>query len=132
MVVEQQIKKVVTRASIIEFRSDGIVCVSFKPDVEIIVEDIDDIRTTIEDAGRTKDLLLLFSLANYNHTDKKVKEYGSQHGVSVKYGKAVAYVTNSLAQKILINFYIKHFKHKATNKLFTSEADAIKWLKTFR
>ena len=45
------------------------------------------------------------------------------------YSKAEAFLLKSLAQKILINFYIKFDKPLVPSKVFTKEDEAIKWLR---
>lgn len=44
---------------------------------------------------------------------------------------ALAFVSNSLAQKLLVNFFISFNKPTTPTKLFTNQNDAKKWLKTF-
>jgi hypothetical protein len=50
---------------------------------------------------------------------------------SLLYSKAEAFLLKSLAQKILINFYIKFDKPLVPTRVFTKEDEAIKWLKGF-
>ncbi len=50
---------------------------------------------------------------------------------SLLYSKAEAFLLKSLAQKLLINFYIKFDKPLVPTKVFTKEEEAIIWLKGF-
>lgn len=45
--------------------------------------------------------------------------------------KAMAIMTNNLAIKLIVNFYIKINKPKTPTKLFNDIKEAEKWLKTF-
>ncbi|MBK7130388.1 MAG: hypothetical protein IPM74_10420 [Crocinitomicaceae bacterium] len=51
---------------------------------------------------------------------------------SLKYSAAEAFVLRSLAQKILINFYIKFDKPLVPTKVFRDKAKAIEWLRQFK
>lgn len=43
--------------------------------------------------------------------------------------KAVAIVTNSLANKLIGNFFINFHKPKSSSRIFSSEEEATKWLR---
>jgi hypothetical protein len=47
-----------------------------------------------------------------------------------KYRLAVAIVTNSLANKLLGNFFIKFHKPLSSSRIFSDEPSAIEWLRT--
>ena len=49
-----------------------------------------------------------------------------------KHGKADAFVIHSLAQKILGNFFLKFKTPSIPTKLFSSEENAIEWLKQYQ
>ena len=47
------------------------------------------------------------------------------------YSKADAFIINSLAQKILANFYVKINKPERPTKFFDKEDEALEWLKQY-
>ena len=47
-------------------------------------------------------------------------------------GSATAVIANSLAYKLIANFYLKVMKPKTPFKVFNNKDSAIKWLKKFR
>jgi hypothetical protein len=47
------------------------------------------------------------------------------------YSSAAAYLTKTLAEKILANAFIRFNKPVRPTRMFTSEAKALEWLQTF-
>ncbi|HOZ86247.1 MAG TPA: hypothetical protein PL029_00755 [Bacteroidia bacterium] len=50
---------------------------------------------------------------------------------SCPYSRADAFLINSTAMQLIANFYLRINKPRRPTKMFTSEEQAIKWLKTF-
>ncbi|MGZ4059110.1 MAG: DUF7793 family protein [Bacteroidia bacterium] len=80
-------------------------------------------------AGNKKVLVLIDGQLNYTITDEAKKYSASAEAVQNRI--AVAFVTNSVANRLVINLYIKFDKPVVPTKMFSSEAAALKWLKTF-
>ncbi|TND07770.1 MAG: hypothetical protein FD123_2921 [Bacteroidetes bacterium] len=66
----------------------------------------------------------------YSSADESARIYtASPEGL--RYTLADAVLINSMAQRIIGNFYLQVNKPSKPTRLFTSREDAIKWLKTF-
>ncbi|MGQ0828934.1 MAG: DUF7793 family protein [Bacteroidota bacterium] len=76
-----------------------------------------------------KVLVMVDASQDYTITDE-AKEYGASEEVS-KNRIAVAIVTNSIANRLTVNLYIKFYKPIVPTKMFSEEQAALKWLKTF-
>ena len=113
----------------VNFRSDGIVNLSIKPNKSLTGEDTKKMIEHIGRIGNGKKFPLLITTGQYSLADKDAREYGATEAGN-KYTIAAAIVVKSLAQKLLGNAYIKINKPLAPNKLFTDENKAIDWLKT--
>jgi hypothetical protein len=50
----------------------------------------------------------------------------------LKYRFADAFIVNSLAMRLLVNFYISFHKPKIPTKMFNNESDAYKWIETLK
>lgn len=79
--------------------------------------------------GNGQKLPHLITASKFVIMEKEVMEFVSTE--ANKYGKADAFVIQTLAQKIIANFYIKFHKPKVPTKFFQSKEKALNWLKTF-
>jgi hypothetical protein len=52
-------------------------------------------------------------------------------GIGMNYFIAVAIISNSLAVRIVVNFFNTFYKHTVPFKMFATEEAARKWLRTF-
>ena len=105
---------------------DNILHITYKEDTTLEIADIDE-------------LMNQFKLLSPK-PEKVINEYGNFVTISTEarlYAKnispdlkAVAYIINSLAQRILLRFYIKTFKKSKKAKIFESFEDALTWIKS--
>lgn len=61
---------------------------------------------------------------------KEAREYVSEVGKD--YFIAAAIISDSLAVRLLVNFFVSFSKNLVPFKMFTNEQDARKWLRTFK
>jgi len=61
----------------------------------------------------------------------KAREYMKSAPKMIRSRKAEAFIVDSLANKLLISFYIRVNKPSTPAKVFTNEPDAVEWLKQF-
>ena len=61
----------------------------------------------------------------------QAREYMSSAAKMVQIRKASAIVTNSLANKLIANFYIRVNKPLNPTRVFNNESDAVHWLRQF-
>lgn len=131
LLVEKKAIVVETRAAKISLIDEDIVRVFIKPDLEFSTSDIDDIRNAVDQLREGRNIYALVDVSENTTGDKEVREYGARHGIS-EISTATAYITNSLAQKIIVNFFITFYRRGLKYRMFTSEKDAIVWLKSFQ
>lgn len=116
--------------AIVRLRSDGIVHVHYKEHTEITVElqnkMYDIFIQMCDDVKRP----FLFTAEDYVTVDKEARDNAIK--MEYKYmGAVTAVVANSIAYKLLANFYFKINKPKTPFRVFNTEDAAIKWLKSF-
>jgi hypothetical protein len=115
----------------VSLRSDGIMQVDIKPEVEITVEEIKAGVEVIRELGGGEQFPILFLAGEYSLPSDQARSFLAK-STSKIYALAEAYVINSFPQKIVGNFYLKVNKPKRPTKIFTNEEDAVEWLKSFR
>lgn len=114
----------------IELRDDGILILYAN---ENHVYSIEDTKENVEAFGKlsgNKKVPVLIVGGNFSTLAPETRAFLASEE-SLKYSKAEAFLLKSLAQKILINFYIKFDKPLVPTKVFTKEEEAVKWLKGF-
>ncbi len=122
------IKSIDLGHSIAHLRNDGIVQVNFGDDVELDLKEATDIVNAIGVLAGDKKVLVL----NIAGKNTSATSGAREHSASVEGSQftiADAFVTNSLAQKILGNFYLNFHKPGVPTKIFNNECEAVTWLK---
>ena len=124
------IDKVELRASFLTLRSDGVMHIHMKGVEEVLADDLRDIVNALYTMGNGKKFLNMVTFQSFFIVDKETRKFGATEFVG-KYTLADAIVVNSVALKLLINFYIAFNKPDRPTRMFENEAKAIEWLKTF-
>jgi len=111
-------------------REDGIVHVVTKPGAEQTLADARDQIAAIGRIGRGKGLPVLVDFKNLKSQDRGARTYfaGKETAEAVT---ACAILISSPLSRVIGNFYMGLNKPVAPTKLFTSESDAIEWLKAY-
>ncbi|MDQ3048088.1 MAG: hypothetical protein M3R27_11105 [Bacteroidota bacterium] len=117
-------------ASTVSLRNDGILQIYMKPGITIKLEDAKAVVKVFEDLGKGKKYPLLFIAGSFTLASTDARNYASGHDANI-YTIASAFVVNNIAQKLMGNAYISFNKPPTPTKIFTSETEAVKWLKTF-
>mgnify|MGYP002625169265 CR=1 FL=1 len=114
--------------AIVRLRSDGIVHVHYKEHTEITVDlQIKMYEIFIQMCGDVK-RPFLFTAEDYVTVGKEARDNAIK--MEDRYvGAATAVVANTVAYKLIANFYVKVNKPKNPFRVFNTEAAAIKWLK---
>ncbi len=120
-----------TKTSILIFNNDeGILRVIAKENSEIEIEDAKNDFETGKKLADNKIKPVYADSRNVIYHSKEVRDYYASKMME-KHISAMAIHVNSLATKIIGNFFILTNKPPYPTKLFTNENDAIEWLKTF-
>lgn len=123
-----QINKTETKSSIIIFNpEEGFLRVTSKPGCEI---ELQDAQHDFNEGARLVNYLRVPVLAdgrNFTDHTKEVRDFYASKEIAEKIS-AMAILVDSLATRIIGNFFITTSKPHFPTKLFTSEDAAIKWL----
>ncbi len=111
-------------------RKDGIVYYKTKPNVTINIDDIMEHYRYFEKKYANQKFLNIYEFADNSDMDDEVRKWASDPSGN-NFTIADAFVINSIAQKLLGNFYITFHRPVKPTKLFNQMKDAEKWLKTF-
>jgi hypothetical protein len=126
----QLICKVSTRMADNILRDDGILEIKLKNGIEIEVDVIREnyLATQALVKGRRCPVLVDARVEEL-YMSSEARELSASQSPGTRVAEAV--LVNTLAIRLMGNFYINFNKPTVPTKLFTSEEDAIAWLKTF-
>jgi hypothetical protein len=74
---------------------------------------------------------ILLTGGDFMSQEKESREFNGSDEV-IQYCSAIAFISDSLAKKILANFFISINKDKVPMKFFKTEEEAFKWLSQFK
>ena len=109
---------------------DGILHIKILEEAYVTLEKSKEYYNASKQLLKDKKALVLVDGSTKFTITKEAKKYGAGNEIAEN-RIAVAFVTNSLVNKILINCYIKFYKPVAPTQLFSSQEKAIDWLKSF-
>ena len=118
--------------SYMDFLDNGIICIKLKPHVNIEIEDIKAQRLFLSQKyNGTNKHLILVETSIHSSITKEAREFAAKAEIN-SVTKATAIISNSLADRIIINFIIR-FSRKQTMqmKMFDNKQKAIDWLLSF-
>lgn len=123
--------KIETRTAMISLCEKNIVWEDFKMNRVVDVSDIrENIAASLKLTRGVRHLAVLDTRGkNLSITDEAMK-YGASRSVA-RDRIATAHLTNSLAGRVIGNFFVKFFRPKIHNRMFVDEKEALKWLRSF-
>lgn len=125
------IRQVELRSVEIKLRSDGIMQFELKPIDSFSINDLKEVNAAAEAlGGEGKVYPRLTFVKHFLNMDRELRAYAASEE-SNRTTTAAAFVTNILALKFIGNFYISFNKPVRPTRIFSSEEEAIEWLKTF-
>ncbi|MBP8033340.1 MAG: hypothetical protein KAZ71_02015 [Bacteroidia bacterium] len=123
------IKSISDNKFIISLVEESYYDLFIKDNVEIFVEDMARIRDAQKQLSGKK-IPILISGGKYSTTNVEVMKFLAKNE-NMPYSKVSAYITNSISQKLLGNFYLKINKPERPTRFFNNKEDAITWLKQY-
>jgi hypothetical protein len=120
-------KKIELHHSIILLRNDGIIELHTNENHEYVIKDVIENVDSFGALTNGKKAPVLIIGGAFTSVSKEARSYMASHE-SLKYSLKEAFLLNSLAQKLLINFYIKFDKPLIPTKVFNCKDEAINWL----
>lgn len=116
--------------SVVNLLEEGIITIHLNANSEITLSDALLIFEAMEKLSKGKKRPILIEAGELCSIDKDVREFSaSEESNLFTLSDAIAY--NSLAQKMIANFYINTNNPTVPTKLFPETESAMIWLKTF-
>ncbi|MDF2438102.1 MAG: hypothetical protein K0Q95_2478 [Bacteroidota bacterium] len=119
-----------SESHILSIREDGIARIRIKENIEVDVIHVREIVNALEILGNRKKFPLLILSSEYTLPTADARTYIAS-AASNPYASAEAYMIRSLPQKLVGNVYLSFNKPARPTRLFTEEAKAVEWLRTF-
>ena len=107
---------------------EGIIRLQLNDRADIEVHHIDEIYKANQRLSEGSKYSLLVIIGKYTNVSPEARELAANKELS-KNRTSLAFVTDSLAHKLVVNFFIKFNRPSTPTKLFTDEEEAIRWLK---
>ncbi|MBT6439526.1 MAG: hypothetical protein HOB26_01255 [Flavobacteriales bacterium] len=107
---------------------EGIIRLQLNDRADIEVHHIDEIYKANQKLSEGSKYSLLVIIGKYTNVSPEARELAANKELS-KNRTSLAFVTDSLAHKLVVNFFIKFNRPSTPTKLFTDEEEAIRWLK---
>lgn len=111
----------------IMLRSDGITQINSKEDIQYTLIWTKQVHSTVNVLNENQPILILHVPGKHTNVDDESRKFlASEQGVHNR--TAIAFVLQSLGQRLVANFYIKMNKPKVPTKFFNIQAEAESWL----
>jgi hypothetical protein len=111
--------------------SDGIVRVDFKDNCDISETESSTICDYIWEMAEYNDALVLMKPGNGTEFDQSARNFSAGPN-GTRFTLADAIVVESLAHKLIANFYLKINKPLVPTRVFSNTKEAEKWLLSFK
>jgi hypothetical protein len=122
-------KIVKTPGATIHYRKDGILHIHYDDDY-LTLEDSQRIFAFTREHAPWDIAPLYLTGGSFSNQDTASKKFNGSDEV-MKHCSAVAFLSPTPGQKILANFFIKIIKPTSPTRFFSTEEEAIEWLKSF-
>jgi len=106
---------------------DNILLIYYKDNATIEVEDILSIEKAYNDLPYVKPMKVVTEYGKFVTITSEARTKAAEKSPDLI---AVAYVINSLSQRLLLKFYVNMVKRKKPSKVFQSLDEALEWLKS--
>jgi len=111
-------------------RPDGIMEVHTHEDLCYEIEHMKEINAVFEKIIPGQRVPMFFIAGRYTSVSTEAREWGGTEEAT-RFSIAEAYVIQSLAQKMIANFYLRFDKPAVPTRFFNSKEEAERWLKGF-
>ena len=125
------LEEIQLETAVVFLRSDGIVLVRVRDYADVDIQDSLETFEAVKRLGKgVKIPVLVFTGEGGTVTDESRRFSASNKAGEPTLAEAI--VVKNLAHKLIVNFLIKFHMPGRPMKMFTKEAEAIKWLKSFQ
>jgi len=118
-----------TEYATITFRDDGIIHVHYE-DMLLSLEQVKSVFYTTRKHAPWIQAPVFLSGGTFSNQDADARAFSGSEEV-LKHCSAIAFLSKTISEKLLASFFIKFMKPTKPTKFFSSENDAITWLKGF-
>ncbi|HIN40214.1 MAG TPA: hypothetical protein EYM84_08070 [Flavobacteriales bacterium] len=125
------LEKIELKTAVVLLRSDGIICIRVRDDAEVELEDSLETFEAVKKLGKGVKMPVLVLTGEGGTVSEESKRFSA----SKQAGEptlAEAIVVRNFAHKLLVNFLIKFYRPGRPMKMFTSNGEAVEWLKSFQ
>ncbi len=120
-----------TKSSVVHIDEEGILRIRINDGYNVTLKDAVELFELYRKLGCDKNKKLqLMEGERFFSFDQEAQKYAAQHGGT--YFIASALVNNSLAIRMLFNFFHRFFTSSVPFKMFPSEKEALAWLRSFK
>lgn len=123
-------KAIELRNSTVSLLDEGIMHIHIKAGSSIELFEAASIVETMGKLGEGKKYPVFIDCGEFASVDKEVRIFSASPENNI-YTLADAIAYDSLAHKLMTNFYIKYNKPSVPTRTFPKKEEAIEWLKTF-
>lgn len=124
-------KKIKTNTADIWMDKEGIVHLKMKKGAKVDLQEIERHFDIYRKLGCQKHKTLhLFEGGIFFTFEKEAMQYASKHSSDLFIASAI--VNNSLAVRLLINFFNIFFNNSFSFKMFNTKGQALEWLRSFK
>ena len=123
-------EEIVTRVSKVWVGEDGIARIIHVPGAELTLEDAKETMAAYLKVNKGKRLPLFVDTKEMKSMTRECRHYYASEE-SAKHASAVAIIVGTPVSRVLGNFYLGLSNPHLTSQLFTSEQEALEWLKEF-
>ena len=110
--------------------AEGIIHIRVTSKDEISLEQAKEIIRTEAEIGSGKQYPVLISSETFSAPTAEAREFLAKKE-SNPYASAHAYIARSLAEKLMVNAFLKFNRPERPTRMFSSEKGALEWLRTF-
>ncbi|MFL5751827.1 MAG: hypothetical protein ACJ76F_00350 [Bacteroidia bacterium] len=111
-------------------RSDGIIHISIHAEQVVTTKQCEEMMDAVEALCHGKEVPIMTSIGENAVIEKEARDF-SAGPRGLQFTKADAFIVKSLAHRLIANFYLKVNKPSKPSRAFSSETEAIAWLKTY-
>ncbi|MBA3680204.1 MAG: hypothetical protein H0W73_03315 [Bacteroidetes bacterium] len=123
-------KKVITSNFEVTLLEDGIVENYIRSGIVVEAEDLEELKKISSEVVGNKPYVILVTSGELASVSKEARELSASK-TFITNALAKAIVVDSIAKKIIGNFYLKVNKPYLQTRLFSDREKAILWLRTF-
>ena len=119
-----------TSAGKIWLGDDGILRQEFNIDTELTLQDAEESIATFARLSEGRPALVLVHMQGMKSATREARQYFEKTIAPPSYS-AVAGLTSSAVNRVIGSFFLRFNKPNSPLRLFSSETEALKWLKGF-